>query len=104
MEKKKYFRYEPNDNGSFILKERMFYGANRNCFLTKEEATNHFEKAEKVALEKYEKIMNGINKLKEEVGDFSYDCDVHVHDDSGLYTIMYIEFNVDGYDFRFNQD
>ena len=74
MEKKKYYRYEPYDNGHFILKEKMLYGADKNCFLT-----------------------------KEEVGDFTYDCDVYVHDDSGLETKMYIELNVDGYDFRFNQ-
>ena len=54
--------------------------------------------------DKYEKIILGINKLKEEVGNFSYDCDVKVLDDSGLETTMYIEFNVDGYDFRFNLD
>ncbi|RHB42013.1 hypothetical protein DW886_15775 [Enterocloster aldenensis] len=103
MEKKKYYRYEPYDNGYFILKEKMLYRADKNCFLTKEEAANHFENAQETALDKYEKIMNGICRLKEEVGDFTYDCDVYVHDDSGLETRMYIEFNVDGYDFRFNQ-
>lgn len=103
MEKKKYYRYEPNDNGSFSIKEKMLFGANRNCFLTKEEATVHFKHAEKVALEKYERIIIGINKLKEEVGDFSYNCLVEVLDDSGLETAVCIEFNVDGYDFRFNQ-
>ncbi|WP_373262097.1 hypothetical protein [Hungatella hathewayi] len=103
MEKKKYYRYEPDDYGTFRIKERYFYGPNKNCFFTKNEATIHFKNAEKIAIDKYEKIMNGISKLKEKVGDFSYDCDVHVDDDSGLYTTVYIEFNVDGYDFRFNQ-
>lgn len=104
MDKRKYYRYEPNDRGIFRLKEKMLFGAKRNCFLTKEEATAHFVHAEKIAVDKYEKIILGINKLKEEVGNFSYDCDVKVLDDSGLETTMYIEFNVDGYDFRFNLD
>ncbi|MBE7728070.1 MAG: hypothetical protein E7244_27885 [Enterocloster citroniae] len=103
MEKKTYYRYEPDDYGTFIIKEHILYGPKRNCFLTKEEATNHFENAQRVALNKYKKIMSGINRLKEEVGDFSYDCDVYVHDDSGLEIKMYIEINVNGYDFRFNQ-
>lgn len=103
MEKRKYYRYEPNDRGSFGIVEKLLYNAHKNCFLTKEEATLHFEKAEKKALEKYEKIMIGIAKLKEEVGDFTYDCEVFVHDDSGLYTTMYIEFDVDGYNFTFKQ-
>lgn len=102
-ERKKYYRYEPDDNGSFRIKEKMLFGANRNCFLTEAEATNHFENAEKIALDKYEKIMLGIEKIKKEVGDFTYDCDVEVLDDSGLIATMYIEFDVDGYNFRFNQ-
>lgn len=103
MEKKKYYRYEPNENGTFYIKERMLCGAGKNCFLTKDEATNHFKKAQHIALDKYEKIEIGISKLKEAVGGFSYDCDVKALDDTGLETTMYIEFNVDGYDFRFNQ-
>ena len=102
MEKKKYYRYEPNEKGTFRIKERMLYGAGKNCFLTREEATSHFKDAQQIALDKYEKIEIGIAKLKEAVGDFSYDCDVEVLDDTGLETTMYIEFDVDGYDFRFN--
>lgn len=105
MEKKKYYRFEnqSEDSNNFILKEKLLYGANKNCFKTKEEAIIHFEQAEKTALDKYEKIIIGINKLKEELGNFSYECDVWALDDSGLETTMYIEFNVDGYNFRFNQ-
>ena len=51
----------------------MLYGANKNCFISKEEAKTHFEEANKIALEKYENIIDGINKLKESLGDFSYD-------------------------------
>lgn len=29
MEKKKYYRCEPNDAGSFSAKERMFFGATK---------------------------------------------------------------------------
>lgn len=103
-ERKKYYRYEPDDNGSFRIMEKMLFGANKNCFLTKAEATKHFQNAEKKALDKYEKIILGIDKLKKEVGEFSYDCDVEVLDDSGLMTAMYIEFDVDGYNFKFNQE
>ncbi|MDF2879994.1 MAG: hypothetical protein K0R54_551 [Clostridiaceae bacterium] len=104
MEKKLYYIYEPNNKGSFSIKEKMLFGPWKNCFLTKEEATIHFEKAERTALDKYEKIIIGINKLKKELGNFTYECDVEVLDDSGLETYMYIEFNVDGYNFRFNQE
>lgn len=103
MEKKLYYRCEPNDNGSFSIKEKMLFGKGKNCFLTKEEAINHFEKAERIALDKYEKIIIGLNELKKELGDFSYECGAWALDDTGLETTMYIEFNVDGYDFRFNQ-
>lgn len=89
---------------SFVSKKKCFLEQKEIAFLTKEEATAHFVHAEKIAVDKYEKIILGINKLKEEVGNFSYDCDVKVLDDSGLETTMYIEFNVDGYDFRFNLD
>lgn len=55
MEKRKYYRYEPNDRGIFRLKEKIVFGAQKNCFLTKEEATAHFVRAEKIAVDKSEK-------------------------------------------------
>lgn len=105
MEKKKYYRFENESEGSnnFILKEKFLYGANKNCFTSKEEAETHFKEAYKIALEKYENIVNGINKLKESLGDFSYDyfmCgDTYGIDSDG----MYIEFEVNGYNFMFPQ-
>ncbi|MDF2879543.1 MAG: hypothetical protein K0R54_100 [Clostridiaceae bacterium] len=105
MEKKKYYRFEneSEDSNNFILKEKLLYGANRNCFISKEEAKTHFEDANKIALEKYKNIMNGINKLKESLGDFSYDyfmCgDTYGIESDG----MYIHFEVNGYDFQFPQ-
>ena len=47
MEKKKYYRCEPNDNGSYNVKEKMLYSAGKNCFTTKEEAIEHYKNAEK---------------------------------------------------------
>lgn len=104
MEKRKYYRCEPNDTGSFNVRELMLYGAGKNCFLTKEEAVKHFENAERVALDKYEKLMIGISKLKKEIGDFNFGCEIEVLDDSGLETTMYVEFLIDGYEFRYNQN
>lgn len=105
MEKKKYYIFEnqSESDNNFVLKEKLLFGAGKNCFKSNEEAVTHFEEANKIALEKYEKIVNGIEKLKEEFGNFSYGCDVWVLDDSGLEKIMYIEFNVNGYDFKFSQ-
>ena len=103
MEKRLYYRYEPNEKGKFSIKEKLLFGAYKNCFITKEEATIHFEKAEKVALEKYEEIIIGIDKLKEKLGNFSYDCQVETLDDTGLEIKMCIDFDVDGYEFKFIQ-
>ena len=103
MEKNKYYRCEPKDDGLYRIKELNLYGAGKNCFLTKEEAVKHYEKAEKKASKKYEKIMEGLQKLKNSVGNFSYDCEATAYDDTGLETQMYIEFYIDGYNFRYNQ-
>ena len=103
MEKKLYYRAIPKANGDFYIIKEMLRGRGKNCFLTEEESINHFIEAKRMALEKYKKITVGINKLKEELGDFSFDCDVEVLDDSGLEVTMYIELDVEGYAFRFNQ-
>ena len=103
MDKKLYYRYEPNDEGSFKIKERMLLGRGINCFLTKEEATLHFEKAERIAEKKYEKVITGIGKLREKLGAFTFVCDAEALDDTGLETSLYIEIRVDGYEFRFKQ-
>lgn len=105
MEKKKFYRFENDseDSNNFILKEKLLYGANRNCFLSKEEAKAHFDEANKIALKKYENILEGLNILKESVGDFSYDYFMR-GDTHGIYSDgMYIQFEVNGYNFQFPQ-
>lgn len=105
-EKKKYYRYENESDGSneFVLKERMLYSGYRNCFLTKEEAKEHFDEAYKIALDKYEKIMEGIRELRNTLGYFSYDYYIN-GDTYGIYSEgMYLEFEVNGYNFKFLQE
>lgn len=105
MEKKIYYRFENSSMGdnNFVVKEKMLYGAGKNCFTSKDEATAHFEEAYKIALEKYENIIDGIIKLKELLGDFSYDYFMD-GDTHGIYSDgMYIRFEVNGYDFQFSQ-
>jgi len=105
-EKKVFYRYENDEIGrnKFSIKEREFYAANRNCFLTKEAATAHFEESYNTALDRYKKIIAGIEKLKESLGDFSYNYfllgDTHGIYDEGLF----IEISVNGYDFEFPQE
>lgn len=105
-EKKLFYRYESKTTGKndFAIVEKMLYGAHRNCFLTKEEATTHFEDSYKTALDRYEKIIEGIEKLKESLGDFSYSYFFH-GDTHGIYEDgMYIEISVNDYDFQFPQN
>ena len=102
MDKKLYYKAIPEENGKFHIIKEELKGRWKNCFLTEEEAIEHFTNAKMTALEKYEKIKIGINKLKEELGDFSFECEVEVDDDSGLEIENYIEFEVDGYIFKFN--
>lgn len=105
-EKLLFYRYENDAIGKndFSIKKRTFYAVNKNCFLTKEEATTHFEESYKIALGKYEKIIEGIEKLKESLGDFSYDYFL-LGDTYGIYDDgLYIEINVNGYDFEFPQE
>ena len=105
-EKILFYRYENKTTGknNFAITEKMLYGANKNCFLTKEEATTHFEESYKIALDRYEKIIDGMEKLKESIGDFSYsyflDGDTHGIYEDGLY----IEISVNDYDFHFPQN
>lgn len=105
-EKILFYRYENDTIGKneFSIKERMFYAANKNCFLTKEEATAHFEESHKIALDRYEKVLWGIKKLKESLWDFSYNY-FFLGDTYGIYDDgLYIEINVNGYDFQFPQE
>lgn len=103
MEKKLYYRVIPEINGKFhVIKEKL-RGKGKNCFLTEEEAVRHFTNAKMIALEKNEKITEGLRKLKEELGDFYFDCEIEVDDDSGLYFEMCLQFDVEGYTFIFSQ-
>lgn len=102
MEKKLYYRAIPEVNGNFHIIKEELKGRGKNCFLTEEKSVEHFTNAKMIALEKYKKIMAGLQKLKEELGDFSFDCEVEVLDDSGLEIKNYVEFDVEGYIFRFN--
>lgn len=106
MEKKLYYQYKNKSVGGneFVLVEKWLYGAGINCFLTKEEAKAHFLEAIKIASKKYDKIMKGIDKLKESLGDFTFDyymCgDTYGIDSDG----MYLTFEVNGYIFRYPQN
>lgn len=103
MEKKTYYYYESDENGNFSLKEKHLPAPHRNCFLTKEDATLHFQESERLAIEKYDNIISCITALKEKFGDFSYDYNVFTYDDTGLEITAVIAFTVNGYEFRFVQ-
>lgn len=102
MENKIYYRYvnksEDGKNNFVLTEEKRPY---KNCFPTKEEATKHFKESEKIAIKKYNKIAKEIEKIKKIVGNFSYDCDIFVYDDTGLETYIYMYIDVNGYDFKF---
>lgn len=103
MKKKLFYRYENEsvDSNDFKLQEKLLYNAGRNCFILKEEADVHFTESHEIALKKYENIMNGIGKLKELLGYFRYDYFV-LGDTYGIEQEgMYIEFEVNGYWFKF---
>lgn len=103
-EKQKYYRCISIGDGSYKVEELYLRNRWKNCFLIKDDAIADYKNAEIKAMEKYEKIIAGIRKLKEEVGDFDYDCEVTINDDYGLETQMNITFEVDGYNFKFNQE
>lgn len=101
MEKKKYYRYETDDDGMFYLTERFLERKWLNCFETKEEATQHFKEAESIALDRFNDIMDGIENLKDKYGSFYFDCLIKSCDDTGLSVEPTLEFKVNGYDFVF---
>jgi len=105
-EKKTYYKYENQSNGenNFMLKEIQLYGAGRNCFISREEAEAHFNKAYETALDKYNHIVEGLGKLKDTLGRFSYEYFIE-GDTYGIYNEgAYIEFDIDDYTFKFKQD
>lgn len=106
LDKKLFYRYENKSTGrnNFKIAEKLLYGAHKNCFLSQEDATAHFEESYNIALNRYEKILEGMEKLKESIGDFSYEYFFH-GDTHGIYEDgLYIGIRVNDYDFQFPQD
>lgn len=106
IELKKYYRYEHKDDYSdkFVIVKKMLCGRGYNCFDTPEEATKHFKESEKIALEKYNKIIDGIQLLKELIGDFSIEVWANSYGDTGLDYGALIKITINGYDFTFSQN
>jgi hypothetical protein len=105
METKLFYKYENKSDGknNFVMKEKALHYANRNCFNSPEEATKHYKNAYKIALKKYNNIMDGLRKLKEINGDFSFEYFMN-GDTHGIYEDgLYISIEVDGYNFEFEQ-
>lgn len=105
-ELKRYYVYEHKNNYSdkFVLNTINSKYRYKNYFDTPEEATKHFKESEKIALEKYNKIVDGIQSLKESIGDFSIEAWANSDDDTGLDYGTMIEISVNGYSFTFSQD
>jgi hypothetical protein len=95
------FRNEGCGKNDFKLIEVRKLSKGKNYFDTKEEATEHFKSAEKKANEKYALILDGLEKLRSELGDFSYSYyfigDTYGIEEDG----SFIQFEVDGYHFKF---
>lgn len=85
----------------FKITKMELLGKGVNCFNTPEEAQNHFDEALEKAEEKFNKIMEEIQNLKEKLGGFSIEYFI----EGDLYGIeqegKYIEFEIDGYSFEF---
>jgi len=103
MEKRIYYTYQNQQDGvnDFILKEVNRYWT--NCFATKEEATEHFNVSKKIAEDRYNKVVEGIRKLRDEIGHFDYDYFVNGDDQGIEQEGLYINIKVNGYDFEFLQ-
>lgn len=90
-----------NGSNNFKVTKMELLGRGQNCFDTPEEAQNHFNEAYKKAKQKFSKIMEGIENLKEKLGGFSIEYFI----EGDLYGIeqegKYIEFEIDGYSFEF---
>lgn len=98
---KEYFRYEPDGFGGFILQTKHLKGRWENCFLTPEEATEHFKASKKIAEEKRLKIIERLSDVKKEVGDFTFNSITEALDDTGLWAESCLVIEVNGYVFQF---
>jgi hypothetical protein len=103
LQYKTFYKAISKNTGSndFKITKMELLGRGRNCFDTPEEAQKHFNRAAATAEEKFNKIMDGIQNLKENLGGFSIEYFI----EGDLYGIeqegKYIEFEIDGYSFEF---
>lgn len=103
LTRKTFYKAISKNTGSnnFKVTKMELLGKGINCFNTPEEAQNHFDEALEKAYTKFDKIMEGIQNLKENLGGFSIDYFI----EGDLYGIeqegKYIEFEIDGYSFEF---
>ena len=103
LQHKTFYKAISKTNGSnnFKVTKMELLGKGKNCFDTPEEAQKHFDFAYEKAYAKFDKIMEGIQKLKESLGGFS----INYFIEGDLYGIeqegQYIEFEIDGYSFEF---
>lgn len=104
-EEKTFYTYDDN-NYRYVLALRTVKSKYRynNYFETPEEVTKHFKEAQEISQERYSKIMQGMEELKEKFGDFSICSWAWAHDDSGLEHGIKLEINVNGYNFEFKQN
>lgn len=100
----KYYRVKPLYNSDYKVEELKLYGPGRNCFLSGEEAEDNFLKTQKIALSKYEQVLEGLETLRGKLGikfffDYYMKGDTHgIYEDGG-----YIGFSINDYDFKFLQ-
>ncbi|HPO11748.1 MAG TPA: hypothetical protein PLM63_04140 [bacterium] len=103
LQYKTFYKAISKNTGSndFIVTKMELLGKGVNCFNTPEEAQKHFDEALEKAYIKFDKILEGIQNLKEKLGGFSIDYFI----EGDLYGIeqegKYIEFEIDGYNFEF---
>lgn len=103
LTRKTFYKAISKTTGSndFKITKMELLGKGVNCFNTPEEAQKHFDEALEKAYEKFDKIMEEIQNLKEKLGGFSIEYFI----EGDLYGIeqecKYIEFEIDGYSFEF---
>lgn len=102
MEKRLYYRAEPDINAQYTIIEREKYSQG-NWFLTKAEAKADYVKAYEIAKSKYSQLMEAFSKIKKEIVDF--DIDYYMRGDTyGIYESgSYIHIAINGYNFMFLQ-
>lgn len=100
----KYYRVKPLYNSDYKIEELKLYGRGCNCFLTREEAETDFLEAQKIALSKYGKVLEGFEILRKKL-DIEFFFDYFMEGDTyGIYEDgCYIGFSVNDYDFKFLQ-